>query len=245
MSQDKINQLFYDAEQCVQEKNDTGRLQELIDQGLDINRKDQFGISLAERAIFGAINYDALYCLWKAKAIPQTEYIEEVFDLFRSGKSPQELYSDDEKKKNLKLKKALDITNVFSIKKLKISNAFFEITREIENVQDSEIVLTILLEPFVYNGHFTETELQFVGFYNHEMKSKMFSINGYEFKMDEIEPSSIYIQNVHNLVLLKRLRIKEGLKFNSIEANLFFDFESERTDYKNEETNWKFKTERK
>ena len=164
MSQNTNNNLFYKAQDCVQEKYEEGVLQELINQGLDVNQKDEYGYSLAERAIFGAINYDALHILWKANAVPETEYVEEIFGYFKEGKTPKEFYKEEDEEENDKLNKATDITNSFSVKKLKVSNASFKITEGIENKQDSEIILTISLKPFIFEEHYTETELQFIGF---------------------------------------------------------------------------------
>jgi len=233
-------QLFHLAEDIVQESHDNGKLQKLINQGLDVNQKDEYDISLAERAIFGSINYDALFTLWKAKAIPTTEYVEEIFNEFKNGKTPQEFYQEDEEKEINKKKGVKDFSKNFSAKKLKIASINIEVTEEIEGVQDSEVILNISLKPFIYKDWVTETELQFVGFCNPEMKKQIYS-DGYTFKEDEIEPSSIYVQNVHNPIDLKTLKISEGKNHNFIEATLFFDFEYERTDYKNETLHIKYK----
>ena len=244
MSEKKDKELFYKAQDCVQEKYEKGILQKLINQGLDVNQKDEYDYSLAERAIFGAINYDALHTLWKANAIPESEYVKEIFGLFEKGKTPKEFYEEENKEKNNKLRKATDITKSFSAKKLQINNASFEITEEIINKQDSEIILTINLKPFIFEEHYTETEFQFVGFCNSEMRKNIFEINGYIFKEDEIESSSIYIQHSHNPVDLKKLTITENNEHFNVKAMLYFDFEYENTDFKNEKIVWEFKVEK-
>ena len=242
MTSEEKSNLFNEALALVQEDNDEGNLQKLIDKGLEINRKDEYGISLAERAIFGAINYNALHSLWQANASPQTEFVQEIFDEFAKGKTPVEFY--EEEKEELKLQNAVDITKGFSCKKLKIDHAFFEINDAIENVQDAELSLTIHLKPFIFNGHYTETTVAFSGVCNPKMKEKIFSETGYTFEDDEIEPSSIYIQHVHNPIELKKLTVKKGKKYYTIQSNLLFNFEYESSDYNNEDIAWEFKVKK-
>jgi len=241
MSQKKDNELFKEARSHVAFKHDNGKLQALINQGLDVNQKDEYDYTLAQRAIFGAINYDALHALWKANAVPATKYLEEIFGHFEKGKTPKEFYEEEAKEKNKKRQKTRDITKSFSVKKLQIDTASFEITEAIEDVQDSEIILTINLKPFVFEGHYTETELEFIAFCESEMRKKIFEQNGYEFKADEMEPSSIYIEEAHNPVDLKKLTIIEKEEYFEVKAILNFDFEYEHTKFKNEEILWKFK----
>ncbi len=232
MNSDHQLKLFNEALACVQYKNDEGKIQELINQGLEVDRKDEFDYSLAERAIFGAINYSALYALWKAKARPTTEYVQEIFEGFELGKTVAEFY--EEEAEELKRQEAKDITKDFTIKKLCLASTSFELTKE-------EFELTLVLKPFIYDDHFTETTLHFVGTCDASMSEQLFSTNGYSFKQDEIEPSSIYLQHVHNPVDLKKLRIKKGRTYNYIMVDLFFDFEYEQTDFNNEAISWESK----
>ncbi|MFK8102617.1 MAG: hypothetical protein AB8G15_08830 [Saprospiraceae bacterium] len=234
--------LYAAARSCAQLKDDDGKIAELIAQGLEVNRKDEYGYSLCQRAIFGAVNYSALFALWEAKASAPTAYIENIFDQFEKGKTASDLYQAEKEAKDEKHRKVPDLTSNFSIQKLKIASTFFEITEAIEDVQDSEIELTINLMPFLYDEHYTETTLQFLGFCNPALTRKIFSKEGYEFQEEEIDPASIYVENVHNLVELKKLVIKAEKDFYLIKADLLFDFEGERTSYKNQTIHWEFKT---
>ncbi len=238
------DELYAAARSCAQLKNDDGKMAEFITQGLEIDRKDEYGYSLSERAIFGAVNYSALHALWQAKAIARTAYVKNIFDQFEKGKTATDFYQAEKEEKDRKHRKVPDLTDNFSAEKLKIASSFFEITEAIEGEQDSEIELTINLEPFLYNEHYTETELQFLGFCTPELKQQVFSTKGYEFQEAEIEPASIYVQNVHNLVELKKLVIKAAADFYLIQADLLFDFEGEATNYKNQTVHWEFKTKR-
>ena len=83
-----------------------------------------------------------------------------------------------------------------------------------------------------------------LAFVSSEIRKNVFEKNGYEFKEDEIEPSSIYIQNSHNPVDLKKLTVIEYDEYYNIKAILYFDFEYENTDFKNEEILWEFKSEK-
>jgi len=243
MTEEEKLQLFNDAIDVAWEGNDKdNKFQRLIDNGLEVDRLDEFEISLAERAIFAIINFDVLHALWKANATPTSLYVQEIFDAFKSGKTVAEYYEEEEQKRQLK--QAKDITKDFSAQKLKVDSANFEITEDIEDIQDSEIILNIKLKPFMFDGHFTETELEFAGFCNSKIQASVFSKEGYIFKEDEIEPSSIYIQSAHNPIDLRKLTIKQGRKYLNMKAELLFDFEYERTDFRNETVVWEFKIEK-
>jgi len=242
MEKDNLDKLFNEAVNIVAYKDDEGKIQELIDQGLEIDRLDEYDISLAARAIFGAINYRALHSLWKAGAKATTPYLEEIFAEFKQGKSVEDFYREveEEKKRN----KAREISKNFSAKKLKLQSGHLAFTAEIEGEQDAELELILNLEPFMYDGYFTQTQFEFIGFWSDEMRIQMYTKEGYTFDSEEVEASSIYLQHAHNPVDLKRLTIKSGRKFDTIEVELYFDFEYEATDYKNESLVWKFKQEK-
>ncbi len=223
--------LFNQAIEIVQNEHDNGELQKLIDSGLEVNRKDEFNYTLSERAVFGGINYDALFLLWKAGAKPETEYIEDFFNEFKHGKTPDVLYRKDAEVEIGKLQNINDYTENFSAKLLKISTTNFEITGEEEA---SEIEFSIFLESFVFNNDIVKPQLQFIIFCSKEMKERIYSDTGYTFPSDEISSSSIYIQNVHNPVDLKKLTIIPVNKYFQLEAELYFDFEYEGTSYPNE-----------
>lgn len=225
--------LFNQAITIVQFKHDNGELQKLISAGLEVNRKDEYGYTLSERSVFGANNYDALFLFWGAGAKPETEYIENIFAEFKQGKKPVDLYRTEDEAKTVKHKHLIDYTKNFSAKILKIQKVYFEITEE----DEPEIELSISLQPFIYNNDVIETHLQFTGFSSRKIKQKIYSETGYTFEPNEIESSSIYIQNTHNPVDLNKLKvtpIESGFK---IEAELFFDFEYEGTNYMNETVN--------
>ena len=238
MSMEDYNKLFYRAQTIVQEKNDQGQLEELIQKGLDVNRKDEYGISLVERASFGSVNYNALFSLWTAKATPTSEYVREVFEEFNKGKTSADLYKESEE--ILKLKNAPDFSRNFSAKKLKVENASFEITEEINDNEDSELILTIELKPYLYEGRVIETKMEFIAPTYNEMKKNLFTEDGHSFTGENVS-SSIYIQDVHNPVDLKRLKISKGKKYYNLVADLHYDFEYENTTYANEVATLKFK----
>ncbi|OAV45113.1 hypothetical protein [Lewinella sp. 4G2] len=233
------DQLFYQAQEVVQRKNDDGQLEQLIKQGLDVNNIDEYGMSLAERATFGAINYNALFTLWKAKATPTTDYIKEIFDQFEDGKSVADLY--DESEMSIKMQSALELSENFSARKLKIESALLTIHEENNNSQNSDLILSIVLKPFLFEGTIIETTMEFVTSVHDEMKKNLFVGNGYSFIGEPIS-SSIYIQNVHNPVDLQRLYIKRGKKYYTVSADLYFDFAFENATYPNELVTFKFKT---
>lgn len=244
MTEDERLKLFNQAESIAAYKNDDGKIQELIDKGLDVNMENNFGQTIAERASWGD-NYSALYSLWKANAIPKTEYIKEIFSKFEKGITANELYEEKQLKVISKKKEVPDLTKSFSVEKLKLESSYFEITNQIADVQDSEIELRLNLQPFIFDGYLTNTELQFLGLCTPKLKAKIFSKEGYDFENDEIEESSIYIQNVHNPVNLKKLKVSEEEDFYMIEVTLIFNFEYEGTEFRNEERTWKLKVEKK
>ncbi len=115
--------------------------------------------------------------------------------------------------------------------KFKVEDIHYEFTREIEDEQEAEIEFVIKFSPLIQDRQNLEPSLEFVGFSTSEMGSRVFSA-GYEFSDDDdIEPSSVYFQSVHNPVDLKWLRIEKQEAFELIEFELFFDFEYENTDY--------------
>jgi len=121
----------------------------------------------------------------------------------------------------------------FPFNKLKVKEVFYEFTQEIEDEQDAELELLIEFEPFKIDNHELAIKLQFLGFSSPEIERSVFS-NGYNFNEDnQIEPSSIYFQSVHNPIDLKFLKIEKKQKLEIITIELFFDFEYEKTDYKN------------
>lgn len=244
MEKFNIKVLFNKALANINFKFDENEIQSLIKQGLDVDMEDEYGMTLVERASFGSTNYEALFCFWKANAKPQTEYIEDIFNLFKSGLLPTDLYQKEIEKENAKLKNVKDISKSFSTKKLKVENATFCITDEIENEQDSELILTIRLEPFIFQEHYIETELEFICLCDNKMSKKIFDENGYDFSDEDSVSSSIYIQHLHNPVDIKKIKIKNSSKHYEIETQLYFDFEYEGTDYKNELVTWKFKAEK-
>lgn len=241
MKKEKELILFYEAENFIQEKSDNGQLEKLIKKGLKVNMKDQHGITLAERAVFGSINYDALFVLWRAKANPPTELIKGIFKDFENGKSPQDFYKIEALEK--KQHKVREIATSFSVKKLKLDFVSFEIIKYENDFIDDQFELLLNLEPFLFKGFFTETTLHYSFLCDESMKKKIFSEEGFTFKADsEIAPSFIYIQNAHNPVDLKSIKIKRGRKYFTIETQLYFDFEYEKTGLKNEILTWTFKT---
>lgn len=120
----------------------------------------------------------------------------------------------------------------FPFEKLIVKSIFYEFTQEIEDEQDAEFELVIEFEPFEVEGEEHELRLEFVGFSNPVLEKHVFS-DGFVFSEDdELEPSSIYLQSVHNPIDLKKLKINREGDNETFEIELFFDFEYERTDYK-------------
>ena len=124
----------------------------------------------------------------------------------------------------------------FPLEMLKISNVFYEFTQE-NDKHDAEIELIIEFEPIKIDGHEINPKFQFIGFSNPALEKSVF-LSGYNFTdEDYLEPSSIYFQSVHNPVDLKALRIEKKDGKEIIFIDLFFDFEYEQTEYKNEKLN--------
>ena len=121
----------------------------------------------------------------------------------------------------------------FPFEKLKVTAIFYEFTQDIEDVQDAEFELIIDFEPFEIDGQEFTMKLEFVGFSNPQLEKNVF-LKGCTFNdEDELEPSSIYFQSVHNPIDLKKLKIERKEKLEIFEIELLFDFEFENTDYKN------------
>lgn len=241
MQQEELDTLFHRAITLVAHQDDQGQLQELIDKGLEIDRLDEYGQSLAERSLFGAINFRSLYALWKAGATPATPYLQEIFSLFQKGKPIEVCYAEAEAKK--RKQQAKEISPNFSAKKLKLQSAHLNLPDHSLSDRDPEFELTLDLAPFLFEGHYTETQLVFVGELTEEMEAQCFETEGYTFE-EELEPASIYIQHAHNPIDLKRLALKRGRKYLTLEMELYLDVEYERTDYPNETIVWTYKQER-
>lgn len=121
----------------------------------------------------------------------------------------------------------------FPFEKLKVKEVFYVFTQEIEDEQDAEIELIVEFEPIKVEDEKLNLKLEFVGFSNPEMENRVF-LDGYNFSDDDkIEPSSIYLQSVHNPIDLKALKIERKQDIEIITIELYFDFEYERTDYQN------------
>lgn len=133
----------------------------------------------------------------------------------------------------LYLTNILPMQKEFPFEKLKVKEVFYVFTQEIEDEQDAEIELIVEFEPIKVEDEKLNLKLEFVGFSNPEMENRVF-LDGYNFSDDDkIEPSSIYLQSVHNPIDLKALKIERKQDIEIITIELYFDFEYERTDYQN------------
>ncbi|MEO1513542.1 MAG: hypothetical protein AAFV95_00975 [Bacteroidota bacterium] len=220
--------LFHKAVSIVGFKYDEDKqLPQLIAQGLEINREDEYGYTLASRAVFGAINYDALYLLWKAGAKASTELIEEIFANFEKGVTPQQMYEQEkvEKQKEEDAVK-LDFSDGFRPDRLQLEEVSCEITPYIEDEQDSELVLELVFEPFRYKDNLVHPDMEFIAFSSPEIEAQVFSPAGWECD-EEVEGSSIYLENIHHPVDLKWLKMERGEEETIVHFRLFFDFSAD------------------
>ncbi|MCI4671864.1 MAG: hypothetical protein MRZ79_27225 [Bacteroidia bacterium] len=76
--------------------------------------------------------------------------------------------------------KAPGINKVLSTQKLKIDRVFFKIDELSVDNKDPESELTIQLKTFMFEEHFTESMLTFVGICHSTMAEKIFQDGRYE-----------------------------------------------------------------
>jgi hypothetical protein len=131
-----------------------------------------------------------------------------------------------------RMKDKIAIKN-FPLDSIRIEKISFEITKAIENIQDSELLFYLDLKPFEFEGNLIKGNLEFFAFSTNQMKRDIFK-GGYIFQEDEMEPASIYFQHVHNPIDLKKLKITKSEDSETFEIELYFDFEHEKTDYKSQ-----------
>lgn len=130
----------------------------------------------------------------------------------------------------------------FPSDKLILKNVNYEIPTNFKDDLDPEFEVILEFEKIKIDGNETEIKLEFYGFCTQKMIDAIYS-SGYNFNNDmEIESSSVYIQSVHNPVDLKFLKIDK--EFDKIEFDLYFDFEYERTDYKNQKVKLEYKLDK-
>lgn len=128
----------------------------------------------------------------------------------------------------------LDLTKKFSVNQLILENIVYELDYD-EEYSEILLELSICFQQFLYDGITVDTEMQFRLFKEDEIIHEKILSDGYHFKPeDDLEGYTIYIQNVHNFVDLSFLKIERKDGHEIIKAELFFDFESARTDYPNQ-----------
>ena len=166
-----------------------------------------------EFASFGD-NFHMLYILWQARAKPTTPYLEEIFNEFENGKTP-EIIIEERTDKNV----YTTIKGKFSVEKLIIEKI------EIDNKNGFEIYIKI--SNFIYKGDksIQTIELQL------EKDVKISDDAEFCFEINEFT-GSFYILNSHNPIDVKKLKINSLEK--TIFLELYFDFEYERTGLKNQ-----------
>jgi hypothetical protein len=169
-------------------------------------------------------NYGILYILWQHNALATTGYIENIFEKFKNGILPETLYEQEALEKTKRLNKVkLDLTNNFSASKLQVKKVKLTVD---EN--GSEIIVTF--KPFKYDNEVFERTIEFL-----TDDILLITPNSeWVFNTEEMD-SSFYFDGVHNPVDLKKIKFGDKIdKKLDIELELFFDFEFERTPFKNE-----------
>ncbi len=220
------------------ESREFDTLQVEFDKGLsfefDVNRS-------ALNASYGGADYETLYFLWRNNAKAGSPFLEKVFNKFKKGKSAQDVIEEKSITLTGEENDYEDLSSNFSVDKLTLTKVSYEHREEDKNIVDSEFILFVNFIPFIYNSKKVTPSFKFVCFSNPLLKGQIMG-KGYFFsKKDSLEPSSIYLQSVHNPVDLKWIKIEKGVNFEMIDFKLFFDFEFERTDYKNQELDLTFK----
>jgi hypothetical protein len=169
-------------------------------------------------------NYGLLHLLWQHKAVATTTFVTAIFEQFGLGVLPQELYEKDRTEKLDRLSKVeLDLTDNFAAANL--------ILQKIDlNFDEGGSEIIVSFEPFKFNNEVFERNLEFYT----DVTLDILPNCEYYFTADETS-SSIYFDNVHNPVDMRRLKFGEKMgKKIALEIELFFDFEFENTPLKNE-----------
>ncbi|WMX13079.1 hypothetical protein [Aureispira sp. CCB-E] len=206
------------------ENKEFDKLQRAFDNGLTF----EFDIEDAILQASYADDYSLMYFLWKNGAKAETPYIEKIFEKFKVG----ELQYKNKESFFIREDNIKDLSKKNIVASLDIIKVFYSITKKIEEEQDREIEIEIQFEPFLYQGQKTIWEVNFVGVVNLKIEKKIFSSQGYFFKEGDVESSSVYIKSVHSPVDLRWIKIDK--ERSTIELEILFDFEYEKTGLKNQ-----------
>jgi hypothetical protein len=199
-------------------------VKEAFREGFDVNTRIPGRVPLVEAAQ-PAEDYEMLYILWKAGAVPTTPWLQDVFACFEKGIMPKK------EKKELPQKIKKFSQNSFSISKLKIFNGSLLI-------QDGEWKIVLPIEPFELDGEIIETAiyLESISIPTDSLKQledRKFQFP--EYPEDGYIDSSVYLKNVHNPITVKTITFKKhNARKNTIHAELEMEFNFEVIDLKNE-----------
>ncbi|MFM7023229.1 MAG: hypothetical protein ACKOXB_09640 [Flavobacteriales bacterium] len=159
-------------------------------------------------------NFEALYLFWQMGAKGESPFIEEIFERFKNGESPQQLI--DEKAENERAKRAAasaDLTTFTTVQQIPLG----EITMFAE---EGLYFLSIEIKSYIFDDYVYDARNLIFGPINIQESKTEFTNDAFD--------ESIYLFHSHNPIYLKSIELQNLNNLETqIKVELLFDFEFE------------------